>query len=191
MDTPKKKSEKDIQKLVTRWLKGENEAFGELYDYYIDNLYRFIYYKVKDEKDVEDLVEIAFLKVFESKDSFNPKKSSFGTWLYNIARNTVIDFYRTKKETVEIPVSHSETDGGDIKDKVDGTLNSDVLKEALDKISENNKELVIFRFVEELSYTEVSKILKKKEGTVRVMQYRALNELKDVLTEMGFDYEDF
>jgi RNA polymerase sigma-70 factor (ECF subfamily) len=191
MDDSYKKTDKEISKLVSSWLKGDKAAFGELYDYYIDNLYRFVYFKVKDEKDVEDLVEIAFLKVFESKNSFNPKKSSFGTWLYNIARNTVIDFYRTKKETVEIPESHSNTGGEDLKGKVDNGLNSDLMKEALGQISEKYRDLVIFRFVEELSYAEVAKILKKKEGTVRVMQYRALAELRDVLEKMGYKYEDF
>lgn len=191
MNSSDRKTDKEIKSIVNRWLKGEKEAFGELYDYYIDNLYRFIFYKVKDDQDVEDLVEIAFIKVFENKNSFNPKKSSFGTWLYNIARNTVIDFYRTKKDTDEIPESMSETGGQELKDKVDGGINSALLKEALSKVSEKHRELVIFRFIEELSYAEVASILKKKEGTIRVMQYRALNELQDVLKEMGLEYEDF
>jgi RNA polymerase sigma-70 factor (ECF subfamily) len=191
MEGSNKKSDKQIEKLVDRWLKGDNAAFGELYDYYIDNLYRFVYFKVKDNKDVEDLVEISFLKVFENKDKFNKRKSSFGTWLYNIARNTVIDFYRTKKEVEEIPETHTENDGEDIKDKVDGVLNSEILKKALEEVSEDHRELIIFRFIEELSYSEVSKILKKKEGTVRVMQYRALNDLKAVLERMGYSGQNF
>lgn len=191
MKSSDKKTEKEIKIIVNRWLKGEKEAFGELYDYYIDNLYRFIFYKVKDEQDVEDLVEIAFIKVFENKKSFNPKKSSFGTWLYNIARNTVIDFYRTQKSVDEIPESISKTGERELNTHVDGVINSDLLKVALEKVSEKHRELVIFRFIEELSYAEVAKILMKKEGTIRVMQYRALNELQEVLKDMGLKYDDF
>jgi RNA polymerase sigma-70 factor (ECF subfamily) len=170
-----KKTDKEVKQIVNRWLKGDKDAFGELYDYYIDNLYRFIFYKVKDNQDVEDLVEISFIKVFENKNSFNPKKSSFGTWLYNIARNTVIDFYRTKKEVVEIPDTVFKISEDDLNSEVDGVINSEILKIAMNKVSEKNRELVVFKFINELSYTEIAQILKKKEGTIRVMQYRALN----------------
>lgn len=180
----------DIEDLVKNWLNGDNEAFGMLYDYYVDNLYRFVYFKVKDERDVEDLVEITFLKVFEKKDSFNPKKSSFVTWLYNIARNTVIDFYRTQKETEVLNEDLGYNDDQNFKDNVNKDLNSDILKKALSKVSDNYRDLVVFRFIEDLSYLEIANILGKKEGAIRVMQYRALNELKDVLNSMGFDYEN-
>lgn len=181
----------DIEKVVKSWVKGSNDAFGVLYDYYIDGLYRFIFFKVKDERDVEDLVEITFLKVFEKKDSYNPRKSSFVTWLYNIARNTVIDFYRTNKAEEELNENISDNDSDLLKDGVNKDLNSVVLKEALNEVSESYRELVIFRFIEELSYAEIAKILNKKEGAIRVMQYRALNELKDVLEKNGFKYENF
>ena len=81
---------------------GQNEAFGELYDEYIQRIYKFIYFKTHHRESAEDLTSRVFIKAFEKIKTYNEGKSSFSVWLYRIARNTVIDHYRTNKIDINI-----------------------------------------------------------------------------------------
>lgn len=189
--TDKSQFRKEADVLCRKWLKGDNDSFGKLYDMYIDNLYRFIYFKVSNEEEAEDIVELTFLKAFQAKSKLNLKKSSFGTWLYTIARNTIIDFYRTKKDVEELSEFEVGQTESDVIEMTENSLTSAILKRAINTLNENYRDIVIFRFIEDMSYKEIADVLGKKEGAVRVNQYRAIKELKKVIEAMGFEYEDF
>ena len=88
--------------LISRAQKGDAEAYGDLYEHYLDTIYRYIYYRVHNHQDAEDLTETVFLKAWQSLPNYRIGKTPFVAWIYRIAHNMVIDHHRTRKETVPI-----------------------------------------------------------------------------------------
>ncbi len=88
--------------IIERYRQGDNEAFGEVFDAYSEKLYAFIYYKVHHRPTAEDLLSQTFLKAIKAFDRFDSKKGKISSWLYRIARNVVIDHYRTHVPGISI-----------------------------------------------------------------------------------------
>ncbi|MBW2661451.1 MAG: RNA polymerase sigma factor [Deltaproteobacteria bacterium] len=168
------------------------EAFSEIYDFYIIRIFRFIYLKTSSKETAEDLASEVFLKYWKRiKEGMedeslgevisNDKTKSF---LYKIARNLIIDFYRKKEfPTVEID--------SDIKDKIQDQKQDilayisakqevEEMMEALRKLKGEYCEIIILRYVEELSILEIAEIIGKSSGSVRVQLHRATKALKSV-----------
>jgi RNA polymerase sigma-70 factor (ECF subfamily) len=121
----------------------------------------------------------------QKKHTFDPDKSAFSTWIYTIARNTVIDFLRTNKVTSELPDFIEDTDSNkDIVSNVDKNFELYNLKKAINCLSKDKQDLVVLRFIDELSYEEMSQILNKSEGSIRISMMRTLKELRVVLEKL-------
>lgn len=158
---------------------GDREAFGKLYQLYVDKIYRFCYFRVGQKKeDAEDLTADIFLKAWQKLDTFTT--GNFQAWLYMIARNSVIDFYREKK--ARIPLDESVADGKpSLLEMVSVSLEVDRVKKAMKQLSQEQQEVLLLRFTEDMSHREIAQIVKKSEEAVRALQYRALKELKGKL----------
>lgn len=169
--------------LIQRAKKGEKECFGQLYDHYITPIYRFVLVKVNSKAEAEDLTHEVFLSAWQNIKGYKHKGFPFSSWLYQIARNKVIDHYRTKK----IHTSFDSLDEDILKivgvaeEKMDKMLNLEKVKEAIAKLSPEQQDVVIMKFVEDLSNEEIAQALKKSEGAVRLLQHRAINNLKQLL----------
>jgi RNA polymerase sigma-70 factor (ECF subfamily) len=174
----------DEDNLVLRSAKGEPEAFAALYDRYHEPIYRFIYLRTGSREEAEDLTHQVFLAAWEHLGSYESKGHPFSSWLYRIARNRVIDHYRVRRDTVELesPEAINISDGLDIEFAVDATLALDKVKDAIRKLSHDYQEVVILRFVEELSLKETAAAMERSEGAVKLLQHRALKELRAHLT---------
>lgn len=179
-----------IEKLVELVKEGDHEAFSQLYDIFIDNIYRYIYYRV-NSNDAEDLVANVFVKVWENIRKYRPKKRVFSAWIFKIAHNIVVDYYRTAKDRtfdeLNIDVASLEREHNPIKDTEKG-LDIEILKIALRRLKKPYQEIIIYKFLNELSNKEISEILKKNEGSLRILQFRALKALRRELEEMGLKY---
>ena len=175
---------KQLNLEVLKWIEGDLSSFSVLYDYYVDKIFRFIYFKVPGDH-AEDLTEDVFVKVMEKKHSFDPLKSSFSTWIYTIARNTVIDFFRTNKQTNELS-EYVEDTNPNVKPDVLASkkIETQNLRKALKTLPKDKQDLVILRFIDELSYQEMSQILGKSEGSIRITMMRALRDLRTVLEKL-------
>ncbi|MBT3864571.1 sigma-70 family RNA polymerase sigma factor [Candidatus Peregrinibacteria bacterium] len=179
-----------VELLVKRAQKGDADAFGKLYDIFVDQIYRYIYFRVP-ANDVEDLTETVFLKSWEKIHQYKSGKKRFSAWLFRIAHNLVVDTYRFNKDknlvelTPNIPEYRREHNP--IK-TTESALHSDYLKEALAKLKPHYKQIVILKFINELSNQEISEILKKSEGSIRILQFRALKALKIELEKKGADF---
>src|SRR5919109_1034776 len=92
----------DEARLVDQATAGDPEAFAKLYDAYVERVSRYVYFRVTDDCDMEDLVSQVFLKAWENLDRYKRGSSPFIAWLYTIARNLVIDHYRTKKDVLPL-----------------------------------------------------------------------------------------
>lgn len=191
MSKKKTPSNKYVEELVSKSQKGDADAFAELYDIFSNQIYRYIYYKV-NKSDVEDLTEMLFLKAWENINKYqNRKKTTFKSWLYRIAHNLVVDHYRLSREHSSLDPRLSSTDRvANPKEMVQESLNNENLKKAISKLKKSYQQIIILKFINELSNSEISDILKKSEGNVRILQFRALKALRRILLEMGVEYAE-
>jgi len=168
------------EKLIQKAQRGEKEAFGELYDKYFPKIYRFILLKVSKRPDAEDLSHQVFLSAWRNIYTYESRGFPFSSWLYRIAHNSVIDFYRTKREYVDIELVSTERMSVDpeMEHLFDEKTELSLVKKMLAKLKEDEQTVLIMKFVDELSNKEVAEALGKSEGAVRVMQHRALKQLK-------------
>ena len=169
----------DEPTLVRLSQQGDREMFGRLYEAYMERIYRYVYFRVVDDDLAEDITSQVFLKVWEKLNTYQVGRSPFMAWIYRIAHNAVIDYYRTKKVTVSIedakPVALSQTD--DMDEKVDLQIQSQELRAALHELTEDQQQVLILKFVGGLSTTEIAQQLGKKQGAVRALQMRGLQGL--------------
>jgi RNA polymerase sigma-70 factor (ECF subfamily) len=173
----------DEQKIILKAQKGEAECFGLLYDHYVAQIYRFVLIKVSHHQEAEDLTHEVFLKAWQNINNFNQRGFPFSSWLYRIARNRVIDYYRTRKEALSIDeVSEYKLKlAATFDQELDHQASLDLVKTAIKQLNDEQQNIIILRFVEDLSTTEIAQITNKSEGAVRLMQYRAIRNLKNIL----------
>ncbi|HST90447.1 MAG TPA: sigma-70 family RNA polymerase sigma factor [Ktedonobacterales bacterium] len=172
--------------LVERAIRRDAEAFGALYDRYFDRVYRYARLRVGNAADAEDVAAAVFLSAWRAIDRFSPKHdASFAGWLFRLAHNAVVDRYRRARDDVsldaEAPRSEEVTLLANPESLLEWRLTVDELRHALAQLTEGQREVVLLRFVEGLSAREVGDILGKQEGTVRGMQFRAIEALRRIL----------
>ena len=170
--------------LINRAKKGEAEAFGLLYDRYAPKIYRFILIKTGRKADAEDLTSQVFMKAWESIGGFEFQGFPFSSWLYRIAGNSVIDYYRTFRSHQDVEdmadaIQTSEDHAGDL----DLRSASDGIRSAIRLLDQDQQNVIVMRFVDELSTKEIAAALGKSEGAIRVIQHRALKNLKQLLSK--------
>ena len=183
----------DEKLILKKALSGEREAFSEIYDFYVIRIFRFIYLKTSSRETAEDLASEVFLRYWKrvrkgikdkdlSKTIVNDK---IGSFLYKISRNLIIDFYRKKEVlTVEIDEEIKEKikdQGEDILAKISAKQEVEEMMKALSEIKSEYREVIILRYIEELSVAEVAEIMGKSGGSVRVSLHRAMKALKRVM----------
>jgi RNA polymerase sigma-70 factor (ECF subfamily) len=171
-------------KLIKRAKNGEGEAFGALYDRYLTPIYRYIFLRVGSNKaNAEDLTHQVFLSAWQNIKSYEFKGFPFSSWLYRIAHNAVIDYYRTSKVHIDInALSSTElVESPDFQIELDKRADLAKIKSAIAKLETDQQNVIIMKFVNDLTNKEIAKILGKSEGAVRVIQHRALKKLKDLI----------
>lgn len=165
--------------LLQRAIEGDAKAFGVLYERHMLEIYRYIYYRIGHVQDAEDMTEVVFLKVWESLPSFQPGRASFRTWLYRVAKNSLIDRYRTQKQVEGLPDYGLQSPAGTPEQSLAQQQDLDDLTPALQKLAPDYQEVLTLRFINELSHAETARIMERSEGAVRVLQHRALKALKE------------
>lgn len=159
--------------------RGDREAFGKLYDAFIRPIYNFIYYKTHHQETAEDLVSIVFTKAFTNISSFNADKAPFTAWLYQIARNTVIDHYRTEKATSDIEDAWDIDDGTDIVRDFDAKQKLEKVQKYLAGLTPEQRDIVIMRVWQEMSYEEIAEVLGKSVDSCKMMFSRTMKKLRN------------
>ncbi|MDI6591339.1 MAG: RNA polymerase sigma factor [Patescibacteria group bacterium] len=173
--------------MTNRWRK----EFGKIYDQYIDKIYRFIFLKVNSQEIAEDLTSETFLKGWEayknqkSKIKNQKEIENLQAFLYQIARNLVIDYYRKKGKTQIISADQVKIIDPKTNLEEKAAVNSEVenIKTALANLKEEYQNVIIWHYLDDLSISEIAKMLNKSEETARVMLHRALKILKNKLNQ--------
>lgn len=169
--------------LVEQALDGDSAAFGMLYEHYLDEIYNFVFYRVRSHQEAEDLSEGVFLKAWTALDENPPREVPFRLWLYRIARNTVYDHYRTRKEPLGLEAAMHLPDGSESPEAmVIHWERTEALKDKLQRLNEDYQEVLTCRFVVGLSHSETAVVMDRTEQAVRALQYRAITALRNMLT---------
>jgi RNA polymerase sigma-70 factor (ECF subfamily) len=167
--------------LIEKARQGDREAFGELYDFYVRRIYDFVYYRVGSKEMTEDLTSDIFFKAMAKINSFNPeqKNSSFGAWLYRIARNCVIDHYRSHRSTVSFEDDENDlSDNGLLVEDLKQRDDRRVILKYLDILKPEQKELLLLRIWDERSYKEIALITGKSEASLKMAFGRTIKILR-------------
>ena len=167
--------------LLNRIKAGDKEAFGELYDLYLEPIYRFIYFKVSRVQEAEDLTSEVFLRVWQYiKDEIEIE--NIKAFLYRVSRNAVIDFYRKNygKETVSLEdhVIIDNLRADNLIERIDINAQVKIVMQKLDNLKEEYREVIMLKYVEEFSNAEIADIMGRSRGAIRVLSHRAVEALK-------------
>lgn len=168
-------------RLVHRAIDGDADAFALLYDGYIDEVYRFIFFRVNDVQTAEDLTSQTFLKSWENMHRYQMRESPFGAWLYQIARNIVVDHYRTQKKEKIQPgeIIHTFADpDANVDEQAEKRLEIDRLMMALCDLTEDQQKVLTLKFTVGLSTNEVAQVMGKESSAIRALQMRGLQSLQ-------------
>jgi len=170
----------------------DKESFSQFYDKYLDKIFRFIYFRVDNEENAQDLTARVFLNFWKKVNQKKSKKAVINNpvaFIYQSARHLLIDYYRQKpKRIISLDRLPAEiTDGELLKEKsfvqeVETNLEMSLVKKALKEIKKEYAEIVILYYLNDLSIQELSQIFHKREGTIRVMLHRAIEALKKRLS---------
>lgn len=169
--------------IVDNAIGGEASAFGLLYDYYQPKIYRFIILKVGHREEAEDLTHQVFLSAWQNIKNYKKKGFPFSSWLYRIARNQVIDHYRTKKTNLTLEEVSPEyfVTPAVASLNIEKDLEMERVLGAMRNLESQYQDVVIMRFVEDLSVREVAAALGKSEGAVKLIQHRAIKKLREFM----------
>ena len=164
--------------LVHQAKSGDDNAFARLYDGYVERVYRFIYFRISDDTVTEDLVSQVFLKAWQNLDRYKVGTTPFIAWLYAIARNLVIDHYRTKRDTVPLEeVAALPSDSQSPDEEVQLQFDLEAMRDALQFLSADQQQVLILKYIAGLPNADIAKIMSKQEGTIRGLQMRGLQVL--------------
>lgn len=184
----KELSKREQQDLIKRAKEYDSAAFASIYEHYYEDIYNFICHRVTSVLVAEDLTAEVFLKALDSIASFTFRGFPLKGWLFRIARNLVADHYRRGPGLVEVPLEEGmiplEAGADDVFER---ELTQQQLARALSNLTEDQKDVIILKFVDGISVTDVAQILGKSKGAIRSLQSRALNSLNRILEEFFSD----
>lgn len=166
--------------LVQRAMRKDAAAFGQLYELHLDSIYRYIYYRVGNAAEAEDLTEQVFLKAWEHIGVYDDRGLPFAAWLYRMAHNLVIDYRRTRKVAEPLSELLVEKSAGP-QETAELHMEMAAVAAALRQLSPDHQQIIILRFVQGCSHAQAAAIMGKSEGALRALQCRALTSLHEAL----------
>jgi RNA polymerase sigma-70 factor, ECF subfamily len=174
--------------LVQRAQAGDAEAFGELYDRYVDLVYRYVYYRVGSAQLAEDLTSETFLRALRRISSFTWQGRDVGAWFVTIARNLIADHYKSGRYRLELTTDDvAESGAALVTEGPEGavleSMQNKVLLEAVKQLGPEQQECIVLRFLQGLSVAETAQAMGKNEGAIKALQYRAIRTLGRLLPE--------
>jgi RNA polymerase sigma-70 factor, ECF subfamily len=172
--------------LIQEAIAGDKQAFGRLYEIYADQIVRYIYFRIGEQTEAMDMMEMVFLKAWENLPGFggSGKQQNFRAWLYRIAHNALVDHHRSKKTEVNLDEIPELRDAGLSPGRmVEEAEQSRALLDALENIDEQSRQVITLRFLSGLSSKETAEIIGISSENVRVIQFRAVRKLRELMGE--------
>jgi len=155
---------------------GDQSAFSQIYELYFTPVFRYIFLRVQNKSDAENLAQDVFLKAYKNIDNFQERNKEPLTLFFTIARNTVIDFWKKKKDIIMEEIEEEISENPlEILEKHDDCKR---ILTVLEKLNEDQKEAIILKFISGLTNKEISQLLEKSEEAIRQLQSRGLRILR-------------
>ncbi|MFN8371401.1 MAG: sigma-70 family RNA polymerase sigma factor [Anaerolineae bacterium] len=168
----------EVQRLIQRAQKGDSKAVAQLYRTFAQRIYRYIAYRVSSSSDAEDLTAEVFVKMVEGLPVYRWTGAPFESWLYSIASARVIDFRRRTSRRPESELSETLDANEPLPEELlQDNQEIETLREAIQKLSDEQQTVLVLRFIERKSHQEVAEIIGKSVSAVKSIQHRALIEL--------------
>lgn len=176
--------ELDIEKALAECQSGNLVEFSVIFDAFYKKIYQFVYFRTLHKETAEDLTSVIFVKTLEHITTFNKQKAQFSTWIFQIARNTVIDFYRSKKESVDIEDVWDLQSSDNLEQELDMKEKLEQVKGYLQTLPARQREIVIMRVWDGLSHKEIAEILEISEANSKMIFSRVLTELTQKIPQV-------
>ena len=173
----------DEQSLVRRAQEHDQIALTQLYEENFDKIYRYVVLKIGDRAEAEDMTQQVFLNALKSISSYKYKGMRFSSWLFRIAHNQVVDYYRKKKRSATVPLDENIASGYDNPGlEAEKKMEIEQMNQATRQLTQAQQEVISLRFAGELSVAEVAKVMKKSEGAVKALQHAAILSLRKIMS---------
>jgi len=162
------------------------EAFGKLYRQYLPKIFRYISYKINDTHTAEDLTSAVFDKALTKFESYSADKAAFSTWIFAIARNTVIDYFRVNKNSRTSPLEgiQVEMESASPEEEVIRSEEDKILKKCIARLSASEQEIISLKFGAEFTNRQIAKTVGLSESNVGVIIYRTVRKLRENFREL-------
>jgi len=178
----------ELTELIVKAKHNDETALAKLCSYVYGHIYAFLYYRVSRPEDAEDLTSEVVLKIIKA---LKQQRGNFHAWMYRIARNRLIDFYRQRAVRSEISLAEVPQKG---LNKSDGfskqIMTKEKLRKGLEHLTDEQKQVIILKFIEGYANPEVANIVGKSVGAVKVLQFRALKALREYFSRRGYEEEN-
>lgn len=174
----------DDLELIKNYLQGEEESFEVLLKRHLNGVYSFIYKFVNNSSEAEDLTQEVFLKAWKNLSNFDVQKASFKTWLYAIAKNSAFDWLRKKRDISFSDFLREDEDGQsffeiNLNDRTPIEIEKRIfIGELLAKLDDDEKQILLMKHQENLSFSEIALFFKKSVNTIKSRYQRALAKLR-------------
>ena len=171
---------------------GDQEAFGQLYERYVDRIFNYVYYRTGNLHDAEDLTARVFQRAMNHIQNYTDRGVPFSAWLYRIAHNLVANWHRDRSRKQEIPLEDLPilpTKGDHPERNLVRSQEQDALLKLIRRLPSERQNLLILKFVEDLSNAEIGEIMGRSEGAIKSLYHRTLLALRDQLGDQNINLE--
>lgn len=177
-------NEKKQLDVLDRAILGDEEAFSDLYQENVKKIYNYIYYRTGNTHDAEDLTARVFQRALNHITKYKKTKVPFSAWLYRIAHNLVANWHRDSKRKKELPLedhSYIRSKAEMPEQQIENQQEVEKLMDAIHILPSDRQQLLILKYVENLSNKEVGIIMRKSEGAIKSLYHRTLKELRSII----------
>jgi RNA polymerase sigma-70 factor (ECF subfamily) len=171
-------NEEKLKRLALK-ARTDKKVFAQIYKALLEKVYGYFYYRVKQKEIAEDLTQECFLKILKNLKMYEEQEASFSAWVFTIARHTVIDHFRQKKEEISLETERELEEKG--SDETERFADRNLLENALRNLKEDYREVLYLRFFADLSLKDTARVMEKTENAVKLLQFRAVKALKKEL----------
>jgi RNA polymerase sigma-70 factor (ECF subfamily) len=182
-------NEEEILSLASQ---GDRNAFGQLYERYVERIFNYVYYRTGNTHDAEDLTARVFQRAMNHIQKYTDRGVPFSAWLYRIAHNLVANWHRDRSRKQEIPLDDLPilpTKGDHPERNLVRSQEQDSLLRMIRKLPAERQNLLILKFVEDMSNAEIGAIMGRSEGAVKSLYHRTLLALRDQLEDQNLNLE--
>ena len=174
---------RDEESLIRRAQQCDHVALTQIYEENFDKIYRYIVLKIGDRAEAEDMTQQVFLNALKSISSYKYKGMPFSAWLFRIAHNQVVDYYRKKKRSATVPLDETIAAAYDNPGReAERKMEIEQMTRATKQLTQAQQEVISLRFAGELSIAEVAKVMKKSEGAIKALQHSAIASLRKIMS---------